>query len=238
MLLEKVDTSGFIANLLKKAKDENAEFVFTTELQTQGFLLSENFNQGKIEPEAFEAQLLQLLGIKNMQSNEFWFEWDKMLTLGNIAEKIQLLQEVAYKHKALVYLSSDTNFVHLEKITKESEKQKITLDTTKQPMLFGQLPLYASCRIRKNREELMKHIVSEIQSKEINKPDAITLILGNPENVKDKTHQAIAKKECDAIIIWCKENNVSVKLHNNPLKETLAQIFIPESVATNTLKVA
>ncbi len=50
-----------------------------------------------------------------------------MLTLGKVAEKIQLLQEVGHKHNALVYLSSDTNLVHLKKIARESEEQKITL---------------------------------------------------------------------------------------------------------------
>lgn len=237
MLLEKVDASGFISKLLKKAKEENAEFVFTPELQKQAFLLSENFNQGKVETKAFEDQLLQLLGIKTVQSKEFWSEWNNMLTVGNVAEKIQLLQEIGHKHNALVYLSSDTNPVHLNKIAKESEEQKITLDVTKQPMLFGQLPLYASYHFGENRQEVTKHIVSDIRSKELNKPDAIILILGNPENVKDVTQRAIAKKECDAIVGWCKENNVSVNLHNNSLDETLAQIFTPESTATNTFKV-
>ena len=106
-------------------------------------------------------------------------------------------------------------------------------------MLFGQFPLYASCQMEKNRQELTKHMVSDIRSKEFNKPDALTLILGNPGNIKDKTHQAIAKRECDAIVAWCKENEVTVQLHNNNvLAETLTQIFTPESTATNTLKVA
>ncbi len=235
MLLDKVDTSEFNTMLLKKAKEENATFVFTPELQKQAFGLSESFNKGKIESDQFEAQILQLLGIKTMQSSVFWTEWNKMLTLGNVAEKIQLLQEVARKHNALIYLSSDTNRVHLQKIADES---KITLDTTKKPMLFAQFPLYASCQMEKNRQELVKHVVSDIRSKEFNKPDALTLILGNPENVKDKAQQSIAKRECDAIVAWCKDNNVAVKLHNNLLDETLTQIFVPESTATNTLKVA
>lgn len=238
MLLEKVDTSGFIAKLLTRAKEENAEFALTPELQKQAFLLSENFNQGKIEPEAFHEKLLQLLGIKTIQSQEFWSHWSDICTLGKVAEKIQLLQEIGYKHNALIYLSSDTNLVHLRKIARESKEQNITLDTTKQPMLFGQFPLYASCQVGKNRQALTKHIISDIRSKEFNKPDAITLILGNPENIKDITHQAVARRECDAIALWCKENGVSVKLHNNSLDETLTQIFIPESTAINTLKVA
>ncbi len=87
--------------------------------------------------------------------------------------------------------------------------------------------------VGKNRQELTKHIVGDIRSKEFNKPDAITLILGNPENVKDVSHQAVAKRECDAIAGWCKENGVSVKLHNNSLDETLTQMFTPASTATN-----
>ena len=237
MLLEKVDTSGFIMKLLKKATEENSEFEFTPELQKQAFFLSEKFNQGEVKPDIVVSQLLKLLGIKSMESSEFWLEWNKMVTLGKLSEKIQLLQEIGVKHGALVYLSSDTNPIHLEKIAKESEEQKIDLDAKKQPMTLGQFPLYVSCQLGKNRQELTKHIVGDIRSKELNKPDTITLVLGNPENIKDKNHQAVAKRECDAIITWCKENNVSVKLHNNSLDETLTQIFIPESTATNTLKI-
>jgi hypothetical protein len=235
MLLEKVDTSGFIVKLLEKAKEENPEFAFTPELQKQAFLLSENFNQGKSEPDVFQSRLLQLLGVKTMPSREFWSEWDNMVTLGKVAEKIQLLQDIGHNNHALVYLSSDTNLIHLKKIAKESEEQKVTLDMTKQPMIFGQFPLYASCRVGKNRQELTKDIVSDIQTKEINKPDEIILILGDPENIKDKSHQAIAKRECDAIVEWCKENSVSVKLHNNSLNETFAQIFTSQSLPTNML---
>lgn len=238
MLLEKVDTSGFIGKLLKKAKEENTEFTFTPELQKQAFILSETFNQGKIESEIFETQLLKLLGIKSMQSGEFWAEWDNMITLGNVAEKIQLLQGIGHRYNALVYLSTDTNLVHLKKIAKDCEEQKITLDMTKQLMTFAQFPLYASCRVGVNRQELAKHIVGEVRAKEINKPDVITLILGDPDNVKDRSHQAVVKRECDAIAGWCKENGVSVKLHNNSLDETLTQIFTPENTETNMFKMA
>lgn len=238
MLLEKVDTSGFIGKLLKKAKDENAEFVFAPELQKQAFLLSETFNQGKIESDTFKTRLLKLLGIESMQSSEFWSEWDNMITLGDLVEKIQQLQDVGHRHNALVYLSSDTNLVHLKKIAKESEAQNIILDTSKQPMMFGQFPLYVSCRVGKNRQELTEHIVGDIRAKEINKPDAITLILGNPDNVKDKSHQAAAKRECETIAAWCDENNVSIKLHNNVLSETLDQIFSPKQSNIDTAKLA
>lgn len=238
MLLEKVDTNGFIGKLLKKAKDENPEFIFTPELQKQGFLLSEIFNQGKIEPKLFESQLLQLLGIKDMQSDEFWSEWNNMVVLGDVVEKIQQLQEVGYRHNALVYLSSDTNSVHLKQIAKDSEVQKISLDMSKQPMMFGSFPLYASCRVGKNRQELTKHIVNDIRAKKMNKTDAITLILGNPENIKDKSHQAVAKREYEAIAAWCNENDISIQLHNNVLSETLDQLFSPKHGNTNTPKLS
>ena len=236
MLLEKVDTSGFIAKLLKKAAEENSEFVFTPELQKQAFLLSETFNQGKIQSDGFELQLLQLLGIKTLESSEFWSEWNNMVILGSLSENIQLLQDMGYQHNALIYLSSDTNAVHLEKIAKELKEQNINLDTQKQPMMLGQFPLYVSCQVGKNRQELSKHIVGDIRSKEFNKPDSITLVLGNPENIKDKNHQAVVKRECEAITNWCQENNVSVSLHNHSLQETLMQILAPQNTADNTFK--
>lgn len=232
MLLEKVDTSEFIAKLLKIAVEEDSKFVFTPELQKQAFSLSEKFNKGEVQSEAFELQLLQLLGIKKLKSSEFWAEWNKIITLGNLSQKMQLLQEMKHNHKALIYLSSDTNFIHLEKIAKEVAEEKIELDTQSQPMNLGQIPLYVSCQVGKNRQELTKYIVSDIRLKEFNKPDAITLVLGNPENIKDKNHQAIVKRECDAIVTWCKENSVSVLLHNNSLQETLTQIFVPAPMSS------
>jgi|GEM_PF-6677032 len=237
MLLEKIDTSGFIAMLLKKAMEENSAFVPTPELQRQAFLLFEKFNQGG-EPKVFEAQLLQLLGIKKLESIEFWSEWNKMVTLGKLSEKVQLLQEMGHKHNALIYLSSDTNVIHLERIAKEVAEEKMELDTKKQPVTLEQFPLYVSCQVGKNRQELIKHIVSDIRSKEFNKPNTIILILGNPENIKDKSHQAIAKREHEAISVWCKENNVVISLHNHSLQETLAQVLAREVNATDTQKLA
>ncbi|MBA3662408.1 MAG: hypothetical protein H0W64_11810 [Gammaproteobacteria bacterium] len=238
MLLEKVDTSEFIAKLLKIAKEENPDFIFTQSLQKQGFLLAETFNQGKIESETFASQLLKLLGIKTMPLNEFWNAWDQMVILGNIAEKVHLLQEVGYKHNALMYLSSDTNHSHFNKIVKESENQNIQLDATKQPIQFGQLPLYLSYRIGRNRETLVKHIIDDIRSKDFNKPREIILILGNPANIKDKTARQMAERECAVITAWCKENNVSVKFHNHSLEETFEQIFNTENIDRLAFKFA
>jgi hypothetical protein len=238
MLLEKVDISEFSAKLHKKAKEENSEFVFTSELQRQTLLLSRLFYEGKIASNIFEAHTLQLLGIKTMQSSEFWSGWNSSLILGNVIEKVQLLQNVAYQHNALVYLFSDIDLVHIEKIAIAKESKNITLDTTTQPMLFSQFPLYATCQFGKNPKELIKYMVNDIRSKEFNKPDALTLILRNPEIIQDTFQKAIAKRECDAIAAWCKANGVTVKWHNHSLAETLTQIFAPESTATNTLKVA
>lgn len=234
MLLEKVDTSGFIGKLLKKAKEENDKFIFVPELQKQAFILSESFNLGKLEPKEFESKLLLLLDIKKMESNEFWSEWNSIVAPGKMGEQIQLLQDMSDEHNALVYLSSDTNPVHLEKIAKEKSEEKIELDTKKQPMTLGQFPLYTSCQVGKNRQELIKHIVAVIQAKQFNKPDKMILILGNPENIKDKNHQAVAAKECDAIVTWCSQNNVSVQLHNDSLEKTFGKIFKPEKEETET----
>jgi hypothetical protein len=245
MLLEKVDTSGFIGKLLQRAKDENANFDFKLELQKQAFVLSERFNLGKIEPVVFESDLLQLLGIKSMKGEEFWSEWDAMLMLGDIAAKVQQIQDIGHRQGALVYLSSDTNPVHLKKIANECVGKGVNLDIPEQPVQLmqpmlpiklGQFPLYASCRIGKSRQELIKHIVTDIKAKEINKPDEVVLILGNPENVKDKNHQAVAKNECDSITAWCNANNVSVVLHNNVLEETLTRVFSPDNGADNKIK--
>lgn len=233
MLLEKVDTSGFSAKMLKKA-EENPEFQFTQLKQQQAFLIIERFNQGKLEPEVFEKQITQLLEIKNLASIEFWSAWNDIVTVGHFSEKIQLLREMSQNYQALIYLSSDTNLVHLKKVEQELEEQKMSLKTQNQSITLEQFPLYASCKVGENREQLTKHIVSDIQSKEANKPSRIHLILGDPDNIKDKNHQAIAKKECDSITAWCHDHDVSVSLHHQSLEETLTKILAPEVKMTET----
>ncbi len=238
MLLEKVDASGFIAKLLKKAKEENAEFSLTPELQKQSFLLSEQFNRGEITREAFNLRLLALFGIKTMESDEFWAEWNEMITVGNFAEKILLLQETACREGALIYLYSDTNPVHLEKISKELDEQKIDLYTQDRPMILEHCPLYLSWQFSKNRPELLKELVADIRAKRFNKPDKLILVLGNPDNIQDENLKAVARREFDMITRWANENDVSVSLQNNSLSETLARIFNPENVVANRLKCA
>jgi hypothetical protein len=234
MLLEKVDVSKFICMLLMKARKENSEFVFTTDLREKVRCLLENFNQSKVKPDEFEGQLLQVLSIKTMQSKEFWAEWENILTVGNVVDKIQRLQQAISIYNsfelnrntfALVYLSSNTNSVHLEKIKKEVTKQNVVLNTIEKRMIFGTFPLYTSCQLHKNRQELTMHIVEAIKSKGFNKPNEIILILGNPENLPEKTLRDQAKMECNNIANWCKENKVSVKLHNHSLGETVTQIL-------------
>lgn len=238
MLLEKVNIPGFMGTMLKKAAEENPNFVFTPELQSKAFTLCSSFNLGKMKSETLEAEILKLLGITTMQSEEFWSEWDKMLSLGNVVENIKLLQETMNQHNTLVYLYSDTNMVHLKKIAKESAMQEVKLDMEKTPMLFGQLLLYPTCQIGKNNEELTEHIVKDIRSKEFNKPDVITLILGNPENVTDVRYRASVKSKFDQTASWCEKNGVAVQMHNNSLSETLAKIFTPENTETNVFKIA
>ena len=227
MLHEKVDSSLFIGKLLKKASDTNKEFKWTPELQVKAFGLSEIFNQGKIEPEMFHKNLTSLLGI-TVEKEEFWKEWNAMIILGKVADKIKLLEACAKENKALFYLNTDTNIPHLQEIASAYKEMKIPFDASKNPVLLDEIPLYVSCQIKKNRNDLIKEIYSKIKEKEF-KVEKITLIFGDPENVKDKAHQMMAKKEFDQISKWCEENHVSICLHNNAatLKETLNQIFHP-----------
>lgn len=225
MLLEKVDTQGFIVGLLKKAKEENPSFEFTPALQASAFGLSEHFNQGKLTPEVFKSTLLAMLGISSLEDSEFWLAWNKMITLGDVADKIQLLQTVGHEHKVLVYLSSDTNVVHLEAISNGLRAQGIDVDIQKDIPLLAQFPLYATCHTGKSRQELTSLIVDDIRSKALNKPGQITLIFGNPDNVKDKNHQALVRNELERTKKWCEENQVAITLHNDSLEETLTPIL-------------
>lgn len=236
MLLDEVDTSGFIGKLLKKAAEEHPKFVFTPEVGKQAFLLSETFNRGNIEAKGFESQLLQLLGIEKLSSKEFWSEWNKMITLGQVSEKIQLLQDMSSTHKALFYVYSDTNVAHLEQIAKELAEQKINLDTKKHPMALAQFFLYTTYQEHKNRQELLKQIIEDIQSKKSNKPSGITLILGDYKNIKNENHQAVIKNKYDMITKWCQEQDVSVSLHQNSLRETLMKILVPENTIEHKIQ--
>lgn len=222
MLQDKVDTSAFIGKLLKKAGEANKEFKFTPELQGKAFGLSEEFNRG-LAPELFMQRLTQLLGI-TMEAEEFWKEWNAMVTIGNIVEKITSLKTFASQNNALIYLNTDTNAMHLEKIATAFKEMKISFDATKNPTLLADIPLYVSCQIGKNRNELVKDICTKIKEKEF-KADRTVLILGNPENIKDKNHQTMAKKELELISKWCNDHAVEICLHSqaHSLDETLTQ---------------
>lgn len=237
MLMEKVDTSPFINHMLAKAKDENPEFLFTPELQKQTFLLAEYFNLGKVDSDTYAIKTLQVLGIKNMQIEEFWSHWNAVVTVGDVTKQIDLLKDISREHNGIVYLLTDSNSKHIKKIRKECEEQNISFLKSK-PMLLGQFPLYTSYQIGKNRQELLKYIVEDIRSKEFNKADSLKLILCNPENIKDPTHRAIAQKECDAMMAWCDTQNVAVTLHGSSLSETLGNIFNLQNATENRFSLA
>jgi hypothetical protein len=194
----------------------------------KAFGLSELFNQGKIKPEIFKNNLTCLLGI-TMENEEFWQEWNAMINIGNIAEKIKSFKTSAAENKALIYLNTDTNIVHLEKIASVcKEEMKIQFDASRSPTLLDGIPLYVSCQIGKGRNDLIKEICNKIKEKEF-KVDKIILILGDPENIKDKTHQMMAKKELEQISKWTEDNSITICLHKNinALEETMNQLFHP-----------
>lgn len=246
MLLDNVDTNAFIGKLIGLAKQKNSEFDFNQELQKRAFGLSAAFNRGKLDAESFKSQILELLGNPEIESKNFWQEWNRMVSIGKLGEKIQFLQEIQKNHHVLIYLVSDTNLVHLAEISKLCAVHGIVLNMPrssfvegeKQPMMLDCYPLYASCEIGKDRHELTKHIVSDIRSKQFNKLAALILVLGNPENIQHPAHKLMAQAECKQITEWCAANDVTVQLHNNNLQETFEHIFKPvqEDVSTARIK--
>ncbi|MES2217760.1 MAG: hypothetical protein V4501_05065 [Pseudomonadota bacterium] len=242
MLLEKVDVSGFIGKLILKAMAKNKDFKFTPALQKQAFDLSELYNRNGVEAEDFRGQVLQLLGLdpaSDVNEKEFWDAWQLMVTVGDVAAKIKEVQDVAAKHYSIVYLASDTNGPHVDKIVDESAKHNVILDIDKQPRKFGPFQLYLSFELEKNRLDLIKHIV-EVANAQNFKPAGIVLVLGNPENIKDASQKKVVQAECEAITKWCSENNVSVKLLDNTMSlgKNLEQIFTPEVTSSNTRTMA
>ena len=218
MLQEEVNTNRFIVYLLAKAKASNPGFNFTPDLQTQAYALSDRFNAGKVSPEDFKRGLLTLFTIPEAEITDttFWEKWDAMVTVGNIKDKMQLLQDFSSDHQSLIYLHSDTNTVHLEKLKTEYQAQSITLNTDTSPPQVEQFPLYASCLAGKSRFELVQHIIAEIKQKQFNHPDEIILILADPENIQNPHDKANQKKKIASIIEWCsQQENVSVKLHSS-----------------------
>jgi hypothetical protein len=226
MLLEKVEINIFIGTMLKKAKEANAEFVFTAQIQQQAFGLAQLYNLNGKSTDDFRTELLKLLGIEGLDAQEFLTEWNKMLTVGDIAKKISDLQTLAARHEFTVYLASDTNIEHLKKI-KEQCPDLLSIDGDAKKL--AEFPLYASCYLRKNRIALLEHIVVNIKDQQSNKADVIRVISGDPKNIQDGVVRGYAEKDCNAIQEWAAHNGVQVNLHDKTvsLADTLEQIFNP-----------
>ena len=235
MLLEKVDANIFMMKMRAKAKEENTEFEFTPPILGQAFIWSEQFNQKKLAKDDYKTKIQNLLDITKMSDEEFWKNWNSMVVVGDITARVNELREFCSENNALVYLDSDTNEVHAAAIMQDAKARGIPFyKTDSTPALFflEEFPIYTTCEFGKNRSDLTKFTVSEIRNKEFNKPNEIVRVLGNPDNIKNPNMQALARKECDALTAWCKENDVTVKLHNNTntLKETLALIAVKSNV--------
>lgn len=235
MLLEKMDTNGFIMKLLAQAKQENPEFIFTPALQAQAFQLSEHFNLGKVFPDDFEAGIRAVLGVQQITTEAFWDEWNAMLTVGAVDEKIAVLREASEHHSALFYLTSDTNAAHLKKIESGFNEKGVGFESKEDSIVIaGQYPLNASFILHASRHDLLKNVVTQMREKAFNQPQEIVLMYGDPENIAHPTSKAKAQAELAALSSWCAENNVRIVLHKNDLSETLMKLFHPAVEAEMT----
>lgn len=238
MLLEKVDSNIFIGTLLQQARKENSNFQLTDEIKIKSFQLSEGFNQGNFSKDEFEKKLLDLLSIKNFSSEQFWNAWNKMLTSGQIDNKIKLLQETAKNEVVKIYLISDTNSVHFDELKKQFENEHIVFNSKKTPPKLANFPLYLSFENKKIRVPLIEFVIYKIKSgKSYHSDLKITLIYGDPENIKDPNHKPIIQKEYATIQELCKKESISLQLHQNSLETTLKNVFpgsTPETTTTLT----
>lgn len=226
MLMQAVDMAPFIGFLLGKAKEENAQFALTPALQGKAFGLANDFNLGKLKPAEFEEQLLAALGISKISGQAFWDEWNKMIKIGAAADKglvyhLQLLQKE--KGQARVYLCSDTNPVHLDKLAAECKDQAVALDLSAQPPRLASFPLYTSCDAHKSRFELIQHVVDHLRTKELRGPHPITLVLGDPANIQNELGRDAERAKQAPIVEWCRINDVGIVYHRGNLEDTLKQ---------------
>jgi hypothetical protein len=226
MLFDSVDAAGFIGVMIAKAKAANAEFEFNQDIKTRAFELAERYNRNEESASNFQRELLELLGIKEMSERDFIAEWNKMIVVGKIAEKISELQAVVARHNVILYLASDTNVDHLLKLEEDcSPFFSVKINEAQQK--FAEFPLYTSCYYRKNRTELLKLVVGEIQKLQFNKSDEIRVVLGDPKNVTNQDQKRVVQAEYEAIAKWGAEHNIKVDLHNKSVSiaQTLEQMF-------------
>lgn len=222
MLLKEVDTSKFIVKLLAKAKEENAAFKFTKDVQDSAFSISEKFNRGEIEPNDFEKGILNTLGITKIPSDVFWRDLNGIITTGDIAKQLATLKKIADEYDTDIVLHSDTHCAHMQKIAADCEAQKVSLDTKTSPMVLEKLPLFTSFQTHLNRMDLIKQTINTIKSEEKKANTTTIVLLGDPTNIKDPTSQKKAKTEIENMAAWCQKNHVTLCLQKDSLEKTLA----------------
>jgi hypothetical protein len=225
MLMQRVDLSRFIDMMQLFGQMEHDDFVLTPEIMGKGAALSNQFNIGQIEAEKFAEAIMQLLNLTKLTTETFWQSWNNMIQVGQIDEKLKLLQSTAHLTHASFYLYSVTNAPHLKFIAQQSG-YAVTHPTTDKglPATFNNMPLYASCLLKQQALDLIKQTVADIRQKQHNIPDEIILLLANPENIENPALQAQAKKQNATITTWCEANKVKVVIHDFNLRETLFNV--------------
>ncbi len=227
LLLEKVDSTHFIEYMVQTAKGDDSNFNFSPDLQKTALSITEKFNNGEIKAIEFEDNMRKAFGIKNMDGNSFWLQWSNILVIGNIKEKISLLQQLSHEYRVLFYLTSDTNAMHIESIAHACEINKISFEIEKKLMKIAQIPLYTSFQVGKNHSELIQQVVSEIRSKAINQQDQITIMLDDANKIKNGMQCADTKLEQKEIQNWCNKNNINVDVMTTEFAERLQNLIAP-----------
>lgn len=235
MTLEKVDISPFVGFLMREALKVDQQFKLNEELQDQAMELAEKFNVGEMKsPDDFKEKLLKIFKLEKCDG--FWDEWKKIVKVGEIQDKVQLMRKKA-EQQGLFYLLADTNDPHVATIKAASAEKKVELQVQKDSATLDQFPLFLSCQLKKSRVELIKLITQEIQGKQTNKPKEIVLLFGRPKNHANARTRKKAEDEMAAIEQWCAQNSIKLVLHENNLQASLDKLF-PEMEKQNTLVVA
>lgn len=168
MLMQRVDLARFIDMMQLFGQMEHDDFVLTPEIMGKGAVLSNQLNMGQLEPEKFADAIMQLLNLTKLSKESFWKSWNDMVQVGQIDEKIKLLQSTAQVAHASFYLYSVTNAPHLEFIAQQSGVAVTQpLADKGLPATFNAMPLYASCLLKKPALDLIKQIIDEIKAKNI-----------------------------------------------------------------------
>jgi hypothetical protein len=228
LLLDSVEANPFITTILGKAKSANPNFVFTPELQAKTFSLADQYNKNTISILVFKSELLESLGITDMEMAEFLAAWNQIIKVGDVAGKVSPLKALLERENAILFLVSDTNVEHLMAI-ESSCPDLLLVKGSENLQKFAEFPLYTSCHYGKNRTALIQLVVGEIEKLTFKKPNDIKVVLGDPKNVANPSQRVIVEAQCEEIKTWGAQKNVEVVLHNkdNQVVATLGQIFKP-----------